>query len=63
MRKANYTSIQGKTLTPSQTKPYGWQTPIFQLKRATTKTQGFSMIKDNTPSEDKANHKLPLKLR
>jgi hypothetical protein len=35
----------------------------FQLKRAATKTQGFSMTKDNTPPEAKANHKLPLKPR
>jgi hypothetical protein len=48
-RKANYPSIQGKALTPPQTKSYVWQTLIFQLKRAVTKTQGFSMTKDNTP--------------
>jgi hypothetical protein len=48
-----------KAPTPPQTKPYGWQTPIFQLKRAATKTQGFSMTKDNTPPEAKVNHKLP----
>jgi hypothetical protein len=62
-RKANYPSIQGKALTPPQTKSYGWQIPIFQLKRAATKTHGFSMTKDNTPPEAKMNHKLPLKLR
>jgi hypothetical protein len=62
-RKANYSSIQGKALTLPQTKSYGWQTPIFQLKRAATKTQGFSMTKDNTPPEAKANHKLPFKPR
>jgi hypothetical protein len=61
--KSNYPSIQGKAPTPPQTKPYGWQTPIFQLKRAATKTQGFLMTKDNTPPEAKANHKLPFKPR
>jgi hypothetical protein len=35
----------------------------FHLKRPATKTQGFSMTKDNTPREAKANHKLPLKPR
>jgi hypothetical protein len=30
--------IQGKTKAPPQTKPYGWQTPCFHLKRAVTKT-------------------------
>jgi hypothetical protein len=35
----------------------------FQLKRAATKTQGFSMTKDNTPPEAKVNHKLALKPR
>jgi hypothetical protein len=39
------------------------KTPIFQLKRAATKTQGFSMTKDNTLPEAKVNHKLPLKPR
>jgi hypothetical protein len=39
------------------------KTPIFQLKRAATKTQGFSMTKDNTPPEATVNHKLPLKPR
>jgi hypothetical protein len=35
----------------------------FQLKRAATKTQGFSMTKDNTPPEAKVNHKLALKTK
>jgi hypothetical protein len=35
----------------------------FQLKRAATKIQGFSMTKDNTPLKGEANHKLPLKPR
>jgi hypothetical protein len=62
-KKTNYPSIQGKALTFPQTKPYGWQTQIFQLKRAAIKTQGFSMTKDNTPPEAKVNHELPLKPR
>jgi hypothetical protein len=60
-RKAKYTIYKAKAPTPLQTKPYEWQIPIFQLKRAATKTQGFSMTKDNTPPEAKMNHKLPLK--
>jgi hypothetical protein len=36
-------NIQEKAPTLSQTKSYGWQTPNFQLKRAATKTQGFSI--------------------
>jgi hypothetical protein len=39
------------------------KTPIFQLKRVATKTQGFLMTKGNTPPEAKANHKLLLKPR
>jgi hypothetical protein len=61
--KSKIYNIHAKAPTPPQTKPYEWQTPIFQLKRAATKTQGFSMSKDNTPPEVKANHKLPLKPR
>jgi hypothetical protein len=57
--KQNIQVYKVKAQTPPQTKPYGWQTPIFQLKRAATKTQGFSMTKDNTPPETKVNHKLP----
>jgi hypothetical protein len=61
--KSKIYNIHAKAPTPSQTNPYGWQISIFQLKRAATKTQSFSMIKDNTPPEAKANHKLPLKPR
>jgi hypothetical protein len=39
------------------------KTPIFQLKRVATKTQGFLMTKGNTPPEAKVNHKLLLKPR
>jgi hypothetical protein len=35
--------------------------PNSQLKRAATKTQGFSMAKDHTLPETKTNHNLPLK--
>jgi hypothetical protein len=58
-RKTNYISIHYKAPTPPQTKPYGWQTPISQLKKAAIKTQGFSMTKDNIPPETKANYKPP----
>jgi hypothetical protein len=33
----------------------GWQTPSLKLKRAATKTQGFSMAKDHTFPEIKVN--------
>jgi hypothetical protein len=36
---------------------------VFNSRRAAIKTQGFSMTKDNTPPEAKANHKLSLKPR
>jgi hypothetical protein len=36
-------------------------TPSSKLKRAASKTQGFSMTKDNTPPETKVKHKLSLK--
>jgi hypothetical protein len=58
--KQNIQVYKVKAPTPPQTKSYGWQTTISQLKRAATKTQGFSMIKGNTPLETKANHKLLL---
>jgi hypothetical protein len=49
--KCKIYNIRPKATTPPQTN--------FQLKRAATKTQGFSMTKDNTSPEAKANHKLP----
>jgi hypothetical protein len=61
--KSKIYNIQDKTPTPPQTKSYGWQIPIFQLKRAAIKTQGFSMTKNNTPPETKVNYKLPLNPR
>jgi hypothetical protein len=42
-----------KAPTPTQTKPYGWQTSSSELKRVVTKPQDFSMQKSI----------LPLKLR
>jgi hypothetical protein len=35
----------------------------FPTQEVATKTQGFSIAKDHTPPEIKANHKLPLKPR
>jgi hypothetical protein len=59
--KSKIYNIQGKN-TNSPSKQAIWMANTnFQLKREATKTQGFSMTKDNTPSEAKVNHKLPLK--
>jgi hypothetical protein len=41
--KSKVYNIHDKTLTPPQTKPYGWQTPSLKLKSVASKTQGFSM--------------------
>jgi hypothetical protein len=42
-------------------KPSHWEEKSnFQLKRVATKTQGFSMAKDHTPLETKANKKQAL---
>jgi hypothetical protein len=56
-------NIQAKAPTPSQTKPYGWQTPIFQTQEGSKKSTRFLNAKDHTPPETNVNHKLPLKLR
>jgi hypothetical protein len=53
--KSKNTNIHDKAPTPSQTKPYGWQILISQLKRVATKTQDFSMAKDHSPPETKTN--------
>jgi hypothetical protein len=59
--KGKISNIYDKVSTLPQTKSYGWQTSSSELKMAATKTQGFSMTKDNTPPKTKANHKFPLK--
>jgi hypothetical protein len=48
-QSTNSTSNQGKSQAPRQTKPYGWQTSSFKLKRVVTKTRGFSMQKTIHP--------------
>jgi hypothetical protein len=53
--KSKIYNMQDKAPTPPQIKPWGWQTPSLKLKRVATKTQDFSMAKDHTPSETKAN--------
>jgi hypothetical protein len=40
---------------PPQTKPYGWQTPHFKLKRVVTKTRSFSMQKAILPLKPRRN--------
>jgi hypothetical protein len=47
--KGKISNIYDKVSTLPQTKSYGWQTSSSELKMAATKTQGFSMTKDNTP--------------
>jgi hypothetical protein len=48
-QSTNSPSNQGKSQAPPQTKPYGWQTSSFELKRVVTKTRGFSMQKTILP--------------
>jgi hypothetical protein len=43
--KSKIYNIHVKAPTPPQTKPYGWQTPSFKLKRVARKAQGFSIQK------------------
>jgi hypothetical protein len=54
-------NIQGKSTNSPSNQAIWMANTNFQLKMTATKTQGFSMTKDNTPSEVKVNHKLPLK--
>jgi hypothetical protein len=61
--KSKIYNIQDKVPTPPSNQSIWMANTNFQLKKAATKTQGFSMTKDNTPPKNKANHKLPLKPR
>jgi hypothetical protein len=54
MIKHQLPSNQGKSQAPHQTKPYGWQRPIFKLKRVARKAQDFSMQK-TIPPKSKAH--------
>jgi hypothetical protein len=49
MIKHQLPSNQGKSQAPPQTKSYGWQRPIFKLKRVARKAQDFSMQKTIPP--------------
>jgi hypothetical protein len=40
-RKAKYTIYKSKALTPPQTKPYGWQTPIPLQISKSRRIKGF----------------------
>jgi hypothetical protein len=51
--RQKYIIYKAKSLTPSQTKPFVWQTPCFKLKRVAIKAQGFSMQKIILPLKPK----------
>jgi hypothetical protein len=52
-----------KAPTPTQTKPYGWQTSSSELKRVVTKPQDFSMQKSILPLKLRRITSSPLKTR
>jgi hypothetical protein len=53
--KSKLCNIHVKALTPPQTKPYRWQTPIFQTQEGSNQTTRFLNAKENTPPKTKAN--------
>jgi hypothetical protein len=55
-QSTNSSSNQGKSQAPPQTKSSEWQTSSSELKRAVTKTRGFSIQKTILPlNQGKSN--------